>query len=88
MAHGLAELLPAWCWDDHDWLDVFDHCIKGSAEELVTSLGGAFVPAIIRTYHGCRTEDAGRRIDPLRASARASGFVQKRRILFTARAFR
>jgi hypothetical protein len=47
------------CWDDHDWLGVFDHCIKGSVEDLIMNLGGALLPAIIRTYHGCRTEDAG-----------------------------
>jgi hypothetical protein len=47
------------CWDDSEWLDVLARCVKGSTEDLILSLGMALLPATIRTYHGCRTEDAG-----------------------------
>lgn len=47
------------CWDDSDWLKVFERCIKGTVDDLIFNLGSALLPAIIRTYHGCRTDDAG-----------------------------
>jgi hypothetical protein len=47
------------CWDDTDWLDVLDRCLKRSIESVTDDLAAALLPGAIRTYHGCRTEDAG-----------------------------
>uniref|UniRef100_Q07NU6 Uncharacterized protein n=1 Tax=Rhodopseudomonas palustris (strain BisA53) TaxID=316055 RepID=Q07NU6_RHOP5 len=47
------------CWDHSDWLTVLDRCIKGSIDDLIFSLGIGLLDAKVRTYHGCRTEDAG-----------------------------
>jgi hypothetical protein len=47
------------CWDDREWLDVLGRCVKGSLEDLTDSLSDALLPSVVRTYHGCRTEDAG-----------------------------
>lgn len=47
------------CWDDSDWLAVLDRCIKGSVEGLTDSLSDALLGSVVRTYHGCRTDDAG-----------------------------
>jgi hypothetical protein len=47
------------CWDDTDWLKVLDRCIKGSIEGITDDLTDALLFGVIRTYHGCRTEDAG-----------------------------
>ena len=47
------------CWDDTDWLKVLDRCIKISVEGLTDDLADALSGGVIRTYHGCRTDDAG-----------------------------
>jgi hypothetical protein len=47
------------CWDDMEWLDVLSRSIKGSVENLTDSLSDALLPGVVRTYHGCRTDDAG-----------------------------
>ncbi len=47
------------CWDDHDWLAVLGRCVKGSVECLTDSLADALLGSVVRTYHGCRTDDAG-----------------------------
>jgi hypothetical protein len=47
------------CWDDREWLDVLGRSIKGSVEDLTDSLSDALLPSVVRTYHGCRTDDAG-----------------------------
>jgi hypothetical protein len=47
------------CWDDTDWLDVLDLCLKPSIESVTDDLADALLQGVIRTYHGCRTEDAG-----------------------------
>lgn len=47
------------CWDDSKWLEVFGRCIKYNLDDLIMHLGAALLRATIRTYHGCRTEDAG-----------------------------
>lgn len=47
------------CWDDHDWLAVLGRCVKGSFECLTDSLADALLGSVVRTYHGCRTDDAG-----------------------------
>jgi hypothetical protein len=46
-------------WDDHKWLDVLAACIKGSVECRADDLADAILRGVIRTYHGCRTDDAG-----------------------------
>lgn len=49
----------AWCDDDLDWLCLLESYLelplKITKRELVVSLG----QMTVRTYHGCRTEDAG-----------------------------
>jgi hypothetical protein len=47
------------CWDDTDWLVVLSRCIKGSVESRIDELADALLAGSIRTYHGCRTDDAG-----------------------------
>jgi hypothetical protein len=47
------------CWDDTDWLDVLDRCIKPPIESVTDELANALRHGLIRTYHGCRTDDAG-----------------------------
>lgn len=47
------------CWDDTDWLEVLGRCIKEPIETVKEDLADALLNGTIRTYHGCRTEDAG-----------------------------
>lgn len=47
------------CWDDPEWLDALSRCVKGGVEDLADSLSDALLPSVVRTYHGCRTDDAG-----------------------------
>jgi hypothetical protein len=47
------------CWDDTDWRDVLDHCLKRPIESVTDHLAEVLLQGVIRTYHGCRTEDAG-----------------------------
>lgn len=47
------------CWDDTDWLKVLGRCIKSPIENVRADLADGLLSGVIRTYHGCRTEDAG-----------------------------
>ncbi|MGH6709856.1 MAG: hypothetical protein ACREEK_12880 [Bradyrhizobium sp.] len=47
------------CWDDTDWLDVLDRSLKQLVGGVTDDLADALRLGVIRTYHGCRTEDAG-----------------------------
>jgi hypothetical protein len=47
------------CWDDREWLDALSRCVKEGVEDLTDSLSDALLPSVVRTYHGCRTDDAG-----------------------------
>ncbi len=46
-------------WDDTDWLEVLGRSIKRPIEDVKFDLSDALLGSIIRTYHGCRTDDAG-----------------------------
>lgn len=48
------------CWDDSDWLKETQRVLRFEVEYIVQNLAEALSFAIARTYHGCRTEDAGR----------------------------
>lgn len=47
------------CWDDTDWLKVLGLCLKRPIESVKEDLADAVLNGVIRTYHGCRSEDAG-----------------------------
>lgn len=44
--------------DDPEWRDILTHYLKQPFEEIVEELSEAITYAKIRTFHGCRTEDA------------------------------
>jgi len=47
------------CWDDTHWLDVLARSLKDPVEYRTNDLADALLASVIRTYHGCRTHDAG-----------------------------
>jgi hypothetical protein len=47
------------CWDDPEWSDVLDRCVKGSLDDHADALADALENSVLRTFHGCRTDDAG-----------------------------
>jgi hypothetical protein len=48
------------CWDDSDWLKKTQRILGFEVDYVVQNLADALSFATARTYHGCRTEDAGR----------------------------
>lgn len=46
-------------WDDSDWSRVLEKCLTADIAYHADKLAEAFEHAIVRTYHGCRTTDAG-----------------------------
>lgn len=47
------------CWDDPDWLNKTQRVLRFEVEYVVKNLADALSFATARTYHGCRTVDAG-----------------------------
>jgi len=47
------------CWDDTLWLEITQSILEFDVDEVIPLLAHAILPASIRTYHGCRTTDAG-----------------------------
>ncbi|WP_157223270.1 hypothetical protein [Rhodovulum sp. PH10] len=47
------------CWDDTEWSDVLARSMVGVFDEHVAALAEALSGSVLRTFHGCRTEDAG-----------------------------
>lgn len=48
------------CWDDCDWLDlVLKPEASDDIETIIQSLGDELDRVLLRTYHGCRLDDAG-----------------------------
>jgi hypothetical protein len=47
------------CWDDHEWPDVLARCLKGRLDDHTRDLANALEHSVLRTFHGCRTDDAG-----------------------------
>ncbi len=62
-ADGLRRLKPGifrdLCWDDSDWSRVLEKCLTADMAYHKAKLADAIEPATLRTYHGCRTADAG-----------------------------
>jgi hypothetical protein len=46
-------------WDDPEWLDVMGRCLIADIDYHIEALAYALEPSILRTFHGCRTDDAG-----------------------------
>jgi len=46
------------CWDDSEWSRVLERCLVGDPERVRHDLAWALEPATLRTFHGCRTDDA------------------------------
>jgi hypothetical protein len=59
MRHLAPGMFRELTWDDGEWLDVLSRCVKGSIDDLARGLGDALLYSVMRTYHGCCTEDAG-----------------------------
>lgn len=47
------------CWDDSDWLHKTEGVLRFEIQYIIERLSDALSFAAARTYHGCRTEDAG-----------------------------
>lgn len=47
------------CWDDSDWLKKTQTVLQFEVEYVVDTLADALSFAAARTFHGCRTDDAG-----------------------------
>lgn len=47
------------CWDDSDWLKQTQTILSFDVDYVSENLGNALADATVRTYHGCRTKDAG-----------------------------
>lgn len=47
------------CWDDFEWLKRTEKVLLSDVALVIGSLANALKLAIVRTYHGCRTDDAG-----------------------------
>ncbi|WP_375415053.1 hypothetical protein [uncultured Bradyrhizobium sp.] len=60
---GMRRLKPGLfrdlCWDDLDWSRTLEKCLTADIDYHTEELAEAIEPAILRTYHGCRTADAG-----------------------------
>jgi hypothetical protein len=63
LRHGLRRLKPGrfrdLCWDDLEWSDVLQRCLVADFDYHADALANALDPAVILTFHGCRTDDAG-----------------------------
>jgi hypothetical protein len=63
-ADGLRRLKPGvfrddLCWDDSDWSRVLEKCLTADMAYHTEKLAEAIESATLRSYHGCRTTDAG-----------------------------
>lgn len=47
------------CWDDPEWSDVLESCLVANFDYHSEALANALETAVLRTFHGCRTDDAG-----------------------------
>ncbi|MDJ0448824.1 hypothetical protein [Methylocystis sp. JR02] len=47
-------------WDDLEWLDLLGRCLTSDIQYHTETLADALEPSTLRTFHGCRTDDAGR----------------------------
>lgn len=61
---GIGHLNALGCrklhWDDPDWRTrIAQQAFRIDVEEAATRLGSALEPALVETYHGCLTADAG-----------------------------
>ncbi|WP_133121827.1 hypothetical protein [Pleomorphomonas carboxyditropha] len=47
------------CWDDSEWSDILEKSVRGNFDSYTEELADSLKHAIMRTFHGCRTDDAG-----------------------------
>jgi len=47
------------CWDDFEWRNVLGRCLLADIDYHTDQLADVLDRATLRTYHGCRTDDAG-----------------------------
>ncbi len=83
---GMRRLKPGWfrdlCWDDSEWSDLLERCLVADFDYHADALANALDPAVIRTFHGCRSDDAGSYFrDGLRVHDRAAMTAQVRAIV-------
>ena len=59
---GLRRLKPGvfrdLCWDDPDWSDLLERCLLAHLDYFAEQLADALEHSVLRTFHGCRTDDA------------------------------
>lgn len=51
------------CWDDEEWLDVLQECLVSDLDNDLMALAAAMSDAVLRVYHGCRTDNVGSYFD-------------------------
>jgi len=60
---GMRRLKPGrfrdLCWDDSVWSDLLGRCLVADFDYHAAALANALDHAVMRTFHGCRTDDAG-----------------------------
>lgn len=47
------------CWDDSEWSDILDKSLRGGFDRCAEELADSLEYAVLRTFHGCRTDNAG-----------------------------
>jgi len=47
------------CWDDPKWSSILNESLRGDFDSYKQELADFLEHAIMRTFHGCRTDDAG-----------------------------
>lgn len=47
------------CWDDSEWSDILSRSLCGDFDSYTEELADCLEHVIMRTFHGCRTDDAG-----------------------------
>lgn len=47
------------CWDDSEWSDILDKSLRGNFDSCAEELADSLEYAVLRTFHGCRTDNAG-----------------------------
>lgn len=46
------------CWEDCEWSKLLERCMVDDINFVEDDLADAIEAATLRTYHGCRTDDA------------------------------
>lgn len=60
---GMRRLRPGvyrdMSWDDPEWSDILGRSLRSDFDSHAEELADSLEHAVMRTFHGCRTEDAG-----------------------------